>query len=117
MKRVIIFLTTLIVVFAIVLAAWYFLFLPKPEVPPEASTAGPGVGSTIQWYDNAWLVYVPEGEFTMGGDYEDNPPHTAFLNDFWVYKFKVTNDMYRLCVASQVCDPPANEPPVPCQTK
>ncbi len=70
-------------------------------------------GATIRWFDNALLVFVPGGEFVMGGEDLDNPVHTVSVDDFWAYKTLVTNDMYRLCVSAGACTPPADELPIP----
>jgi formylglycine-generating enzyme len=80
---------------------------------PAIDLSGLPAGTTMRWYDNSLLVPVPAGEFVMGGDDPDNPEHVVVLDDFWAYKTMVTNDMYRLCVASGACTPPADELPVP----
>lgn len=98
-----------------------------PGTPPDAGAPAPGepaplpavdlsgveAGATMLWYDNSLLVFVPGGEFTMGGDMPDNPVHTVQVDDLWAYKTKVTNDMYRLCVSAGACTPPAGELPMP----
>ncbi len=71
------------------------------------------VGSMMRWFDKSILVYVPKGEFIMGAGGDDNLQHTVYLDDFWIYKFKVTNEQYQLCVAAGACSPPADEPPFP----
>ncbi len=85
------------------------------EAPTEApiNLAGPTVGTLMQWFDNSVLVFVPKGEFTMGGSGEDNPEHKINLSDLWIYRNKVTNSMYALCVASGACTPPASDPTLP----
>jgi len=40
------------------------------------------------------MVYVPAGEFTMGGDEggeNERPAHTVYLNAFYIDKYEVTN--------------------------
>jgi len=130
-------LLSLSIVIPLVLSACNLPTVPAPsDAPaateePAAAADGPGAltpfdltgveaGTTMRWYDNGLLVFVPRGEFTMGAqspllgvESEDNPPHTVRTGDFWIYKTKVTNDMYRLCVAAGVCSPPADEPPLP----
>lgn len=90
----------------------------EPEEPPEVIESGLGdlldVGTTMKWYDDGYLVFVPQGEVTLGdSEYENNPVHTVTLDDYWIYKFKVTNGQYRECVATGTCTPPAAEPPYP----
>jgi len=63
------------------------------------------------------LVYIPRGQFIMGGDGEDNPEHTVALDAFWIYRNEVTNDMYRLCVATGACTPPAELEDIPDYTE
>jgi formylglycine-generating enzyme required for sulfatase activity len=95
-------------------------FIPTPTLA--------GIGSTMIGADGATLVYVPEGEFTMGG-YADNalvecqkfrtdcqrsdfideePPHSVLLKSFWIDQTEVTNIMYEKCVAAGNCEPPLN---------
>jgi formylglycine-generating enzyme required for sulfatase activity len=55
------------------------------------------------------MVYVPAGEFTMGGDEggeNEYPAHTVYLNAFYIDKYEVTNAQYRQCVEAGVCDKP-----------
>ncbi len=54
------------------------------------------------------MVYVPEGEFTMGSNpFDDEMPiHTVYLDAFWIDQTEVTNKMYALCVDAGACDPP-----------
>jgi formylglycine-generating enzyme required for sulfatase activity len=53
------------------------------------------------------LVYVPEGEFTIGspareGDADEHPAHKVFLPGFWLGKTEVTFEQYdRFCVESK----------------
>ncbi len=58
--------------------------------------------------DNAPLVYVPAGEFTMGSDLLPNegPIHTVYLDAFWIDQHEVTNAQYRQCVTAQQCPAP-----------
>lgn len=58
----------------------------------------------------AQMVYVPAGEFLMGGDeYDDErPPHTVNIDSYWIYKTPVTVAQYRaFCQASERDMPPA----------
>ncbi|MDY6877877.1 MAG: SUMF1/EgtB/PvdO family nonheme iron enzyme [Chloroflexota bacterium] len=86
--------------------------------------AGPGVsvntGSTEKpphsvgdtWSrpaDEMVMVYVPGGEFEMGGTEWGNeqPVHTVALDSFWIDQTEVTNEQYQQCVEAGVCDSPA----------
>jgi formylglycine-generating enzyme required for sulfatase activity len=43
------------------------------------------------------MVYVPEGEFPMGGNDRlghAKPEHTVYLDAFWIDKTEVTNSMF-----------------------
>jgi eukaryotic-like serine/threonine-protein kinase len=84
--------------------------------PTKTSTIAPtptealGVGSTkVNEVDGAEMVYVPAGEFLMGsevGNSDESPEHTVYLYDYWIYKYEVTNDQYRLCVEENNCIKP-----------
>jgi serine/threonine protein kinase/formylglycine-generating enzyme required for sulfatase activity len=61
-----------------------------------------GVGSTlINEMDGAEMVYVPAGEFLMDRQKESEE---IFLDDFWIYKFEVTNQQYRQCIEDSFCE-------------
>jgi formylglycine-generating enzyme required for sulfatase activity len=64
------------------------------------------VGSTWTYVDGSVLVAVPGGEFIMGRGGSDNPVHTVSLDDFWIYRTKVTNQQYQACVAAGGCSVP-----------
>lgn len=101
------------------------------SIPPTETivpTAALDVGSTLIGKDGATLVYVPEGEFTMGSDADDalaecqkfgtgcerdwftneEPPHPVSLDAFWIDQTEVTNAMYAKCVDEGGCKEPAN---------
>ncbi|RME48046.1 MAG: hypothetical protein D6791_04300 [Chloroflexi bacterium] len=92
--------------------------VPSPSVtaPEEApATSSPlvdtltlpmEVGSTYLYVDGSILIAVPAGEFLMGRGGADNPLHTVFLDDFWIYRTPVTNQQYAACVAAGQCAPP-----------
>ena len=86
-------------------------------MPTPSPTPGPddeaelGIGSTmISEKDGMTLVYVPEGKFKMGGEYDDEKPiHTVYLDAFWIDQTEVTNAMYEMCVEAGACKYPSNE--------
>ncbi|MCU0290289.1 MAG: SUMF1/EgtB/PvdO family nonheme iron enzyme, partial [Acidobacteria bacterium] len=51
--------------------------------------------------DGIVMIYIPEGEFTMGSNDKDNdekPPHTVYLDGYWIGKYEVTFAQYdRYC--------------------
>ncbi len=60
--------------------------------------------------DGMTLLYVPEGDFTMGSDsgYSDEKPvHTVYLDAFWIDQTEVTNGQYAECVSNGGCTPPS----------
>jgi len=90
----------------------------EPEEPPEVDEAVLNelleAGTAMKWYDDGYIVFVPSGEVTLGdSEYENNPVHSVFVDDYWIYMFKVTNGQYRHCIATGTCTPPAIEPPYP----
>jgi hypothetical protein len=65
------------------------------------------VGSTFAYVDGSILVAVPGGPFTRGRKGGgDNPEQVITLSDFWIYRTKVTNQQYKLCVAAGKCTTP-----------
>jgi eukaryotic-like serine/threonine-protein kinase len=74
------------------------------------------------------MVYVPAGEFTMGGSVDDamaecqkfygncqrdqfineEPPHIVTLGAFWIDQSEVTNKKYAFCVSDGGCDLPSS---------
>jgi formylglycine-generating enzyme required for sulfatase activity len=86
---------------------------PATEVPATAVLepvvlAGPPmeVGSQFLYVDGSTLVAVPAGEFLMGHGGTDDPEHTVYLDDFWIYRTPVTNSQYARCVDSGLCSDP-----------
>jgi formylglycine-generating enzyme required for sulfatase activity len=60
--------------------------------------------------DGMEMVGVPAGEFTMGsnkGRADEGPPHSVYLDAFYIDKFEVTNAQYRMCVNAGICVRPA----------
>ncbi len=54
------------------------------------------------------MVYIPEGEFTMGGNYRDaeKPVHKVYLSAFYIDKYEVAVDEYAACIKAGVCKRP-----------
>ncbi|MBI5301957.1 MAG: SUMF1/EgtB/PvdO family nonheme iron enzyme [Chloroflexi bacterium] len=84
---------------------------PRPtETPRPSATPTPGIGSTqLAPIDGATMVYVPAGEFTMGGNDngDEKPPHPVYLDAFWMDKHEVTNALYKKCVDAGKCSAPS----------
>lgn len=84
-------------------------FTPTFSRTPTSSPP-PGIGST--WTspkDGMVMVYVPEGDFSMGSDggrLDESPVHTVYLDAFWIDRTEVTNYMYALCYSDGVCQQP-----------
>ena len=86
--------------------------------PPEAVEASLDsmlkAGTVLKWFDDGYLVFVPEGEVTLGDNqFENNLPYTVFLDGYWIYMFQITNGQYHHCVLTGSCTPPADEEPYP----
>ena len=71
--------------------------------------SGPSLGSAMLWLDGSTLIYIPSGEFRMGGNAEDNPERAVTLSAFWIYSTKVTNGQYAQCVEAEQCAAPGDE--------
>ena len=68
-----------------------------------------GIGSTwTRPADGMTMVYVPEGNFSMGGTLTDDekPVHTVYLDAYWIDRTEVTNAMYAQCEQAGACTPP-----------
>ena len=74
----------------------------RTPTPTYTPTPTPGIGSTwTRPADGMVMVYVPEGEFTMGsnnGDSDEQPVHTVYLDAYWIDQTEVTNAMFTLFV-------------------
>lgn len=97
--------------------------LTQTATPPSSAL---DLGSTMTGKDGMTLLYVPAGEFTMGGKAEDTftecqkfsshcqlasfkdqePSHRVNLDAFWIDETELTNAMYLKCVQAGVCDSP-----------
>jgi formylglycine-generating enzyme len=70
--------------------------VPQPTAI-SAATQTPRMGSTqVSPKDGMVMVFVPAGEFEMGGYGERNqaPVHTVYLDAFWIDRTEVTNAMF-----------------------
>lgn len=84
---------------------------PTQTETPAQMAPTPG---KINPKDEAGLVFVPAGPFTMGSDPKvdpyfwgaEGPPHTVTLKSYWIYQLEVTNGMYRKCTAARACPIP-----------
>ena len=69
-----------------------------------AVTPTPSIGSTqVSPKDNMTMVFIPAGEFNMGGENDDPssfPVHTVYLDAFWIDQTEVTNEMFAKFVES-----------------
>ncbi len=99
------------------LAVWKISQFPTApdmtQTPPAitiVSTPTLGSDSTIiSEKDGMTLVYVSEGEFTMGsndGLLDEMPVHQLYLDAFWIDRTEVTNKQYGICVAAGMCEAP-----------
>jgi len=102
-----------------------------PSTPTVTNTPVLDIGSeSISSKDGIVLVYIPEGDFEMGyssdaayslcvaiynycpkSSFSDiEPVKTIYLDDFWIYKTEVTNQMFKKCVDAGICQiPPAED--------
>lgn len=90
----------------------FFTETPTSPIPiPPTFTPTPGMGSTmVSEKDGMVLVFVPEGEFTMGSNVnsDEQPIHQVYLESFWIDQTEVTNIMYTKCVVEGDCAPPSS---------
>jgi formylglycine-generating enzyme required for sulfatase activity/tRNA A-37 threonylcarbamoyl transferase component Bud32 len=80
------------------------------QTPTPRSTPKPG-DTQVSNKDGMVLVWVPEGEFSMGSDIGgtgDKPAHIVYLDGYWMDRTEVTNGMYALCVVAGVCNQPGS---------
>jgi serine/threonine-protein kinase len=104
---------------------------PTPNITPIPTL---GVGSTwTRPVDGMVMVYVPEGEFSMGMDadaaweicrqfasdckrdgfLDEEPVHTVYLDAYWIDQTEVTNGMYAACVSAGACQTPKENSKTP----
>ena len=70
----------------------------KVRVIADDGAAGPAA-PVITWEDDAEMILIPAGEFSMGdhhgvGADDENPVHTIYLDAFYMDKYEVTNAQY-----------------------
>jgi len=70
---------------------------PAPTAGPTPRLSAADV--FIRSDDSMEMVYVPEGECTIGspdgeGDSDEHPQHTVSLDAFWIDRYEVTNAQY-----------------------
>jgi formylglycine-generating enzyme required for sulfatase activity len=75
------------------------------EVP--RTPAGPRAGTQLLYVDGSTLIYIPEGEFQMGGGGNWDAVHTVNLTSYWIQRTEVTDRMYSICAAKGACKAPA----------
>src|SRR5512142_683507 len=53
--------------------------------------------------DHMNQVYIPAGQFIMGGSIPGMSQHKVTLHAYWIDQFTVTNTMYKLCMNAGKC--------------
>lgn len=106
------------------------LSMPTVDIPTatfaiELISPTPFISPTEE-YSQPSLILIPAGEFQMGAlpevgfqicveirqgcsleDFVDEAPvHNIYLDDYWIFKYEVTNAFYLKCVEAGVCDEP-----------
>lgn len=80
--------------------------------PSTTATPAYAIGSTwTRPSDDMLMVYVPEGNFSMGSDNgapDEQPVHTVYLDAYWIDKTEVINAMYAQCVQAGACGAPTS---------
>lgn len=67
--------------------------------------------SVVSPRDGRAMVLVPEGKFVFGsneGDRDESPEQTAYLDDYYIDKYEVSNENYKAFVESSNARPPAS---------
>lgn len=59
-------------------------------------------GHVFSLPDETEIVFIPGGEFLMGSDLrsEERPPHTVYVDAFYIDKYEVTKEMFRKYIES-----------------
>jgi len=66
-------------------------------------------GAMVSPADEMVMVYVPAGEFKMGGTRhpDTRPLRKVYLDDYWIDSTEVSNAMYARCLGEGICNLPA----------
>jgi serine/threonine-protein kinase len=85
----------------------------EPTITPTQEVSLPTetpVPVEIKDTKNVPMRLIPAGEFTMGsddtGDVGSRPAHEVYVDEFYIDKFEVTNEMYDACVYAVECRKP-----------
>lgn len=83
--------------------------LPPTDTPTPTLPTG---AEAVRAKDQALMLFVPAGTFTMGSDTVDSlsdsdekPAHAVTLDPFWIDKLEVANFQYAQCVNAGTCAP------------
>jgi formylglycine-generating enzyme required for sulfatase activity len=90
------------------IARWLVRWILAPPSGPEP-VPGP-VRVERPKVEVPGMVYVPAGEFVMGGDFgefDEAPRHRVYLDAFYIDRHEVTNEEYGRCVRAGRCRPSA----------
>lgn len=74
------------------------------EAPAGSPLAPEGDNVLVSPKDGMTMVFVPEGEFTMGsdrGEANEKPAHNVYLDAFWIDRTEVANLMFATFSNSQ----------------
>lgn len=86
-----------------------------PTLPPVATATFTPLPTATPYPDvikdkkNVEMVLIPAGNFVMGSDkgyVDEQPPHTVYLDTYYIDKYEVTNGLYELCVLMNICTRP-----------
>ena len=90
--------------------------IEHPEYSEADEEGTPQVNSQVREKDGATIIWIPEGPFTMGCDFNHNagfecvydelPLHTVYTSAYYIDKYEVTNGQYMGCVAAGFCEEP-----------
>lgn len=82
------------------------------STPAASATPEFQIGSTsTRAADGMTMMYVPAGEFIMGGGGENNalPEQKVTLDAFWIDRTEVTNTMYAKCLGAGCTNPASSK--------
>ncbi len=90
-------------------------FVPVVEAPVEPPSFEPTSTpvTKVRSKDGMEMVYVPEGEFTMGSTDSDawaneSPVREVWSDAYWIDKYEVSNGQYQKCVNAGKCTKPSS---------